>query len=91
MLLQRQRNVVTQIFVVTTSGICSLSDRQSGVLHQPCRRRPLKEESDQGRERYLWIRACEAPVHQEVPGEVFSDGRCNSIVTTNKRCKVVTL
>ena len=31
-MLQRQRNVVTQIFVVTTSGICSLSDRQSGPI-----------------------------------------------------------
>ena len=42
MLLQRQRNVVTQIFVVTTSGICSLSDRQSG----PIDRTPVTPGSD---------------------------------------------
>ena len=41
-MLQRQRNVVTQIFVVTTSGICSLSDRQSG----PIDRTPVTPGSD---------------------------------------------
>ena len=44
-MLQRQRNVVTQIFVVTTSGICSLSDRQSG----PIDRTPVTPGSDNNR------------------------------------------
>ena len=44
-MLQLQRNVVTQIFVVTMSGLCSLSDRQSG----PIDRTPVTPGSDNNR------------------------------------------